>query len=127
MKSLYILISTLLCASLSCASSRNRIKTLTVRDTQIIDRRDLSPEQLSKYDTFKSHCTSCHSEQRIVLALNSWAESDDAEYEERLNSTIQKKVRMANGSLSHHTAKEIHDFLMSVSKHISKPKQNTGQ
>jgi hypothetical protein len=74
----------------------------------------MSPEELKANDTFKSYCVTCHSQQRVLAALEAVIESDESSYKKYLHEIIIKKIRTSNGRLSHQDAKDIEDFLSSI-------------
>lgn len=100
---------------LAHAADSKRIKTIGVGDHLEISKEGMKSDQLKRVDLFRIHCTSCHSENRIIVDLNSWGGGNQAQYEEYLKEMMNKKIRISKGELSHQNAKAIYDLLVSIS------------
>ena len=60
----------------------------------------------------KKHCTGCHSEVRIMTALQ--AMQREQGYDKELRSIILRKIRLTNGGISRQDGKKIIDYLVAI-------------
>ena len=60
----------------------------------------------------KKHCTGCHSEVRIMTALQ--AMQREQGYDKELKSIILRKIRLTNGGISRQDGKKIIDYLVAI-------------
>jgi len=62
----------------------------------------------------KQHCTKCHSESRIMNALQSMHSGRDENYEKEVKSIISRKIRLTNGDISRQDGKRIIEYLIAI-------------
>jgi mono/diheme cytochrome c family protein len=62
----------------------------------------------------KKYCTSCHSEGRIMGALQEMRGSQNEGSEKELKNIIVRKIRMTNGDISRQDGRKILDYLVVV-------------
>jgi len=62
----------------------------------------------------KQHCTKCHSESRIMTAMQSTLSSRDENYEKEIKGIISRKIRLTNGDISRQDGKKIIEYLVAV-------------
>jgi len=62
----------------------------------------------------KQHCTKCHSESRIINALQSMHGNRDENYEKEVKNIISRKIRLTNGDISRQDGKRIIEYLIAV-------------
>jgi len=62
----------------------------------------------------KQHCTKCHSEGRIMSAMQSTLSSRDENYEKEIKGIISRKIRLTNGDISRQDGKKIIEYLVAV-------------
>lgn len=74
-----------------------------------IAQRDVEADIL-----IKQHCTKCHSESRIMNALQSMHSSRDENYDKEVKSIISRKIRLTNGDISRQDGKKIIEYLVSL-------------
>lgn len=98
------------------AAEQRSIKTIGHGSKEEIDTKGMSPRLVEGGKELKTHCTTCHSEQRIITTINEWLNTDDEHYEERLKTMMAKKIRLSNGSLHRNDSQKIFDLLLSFHK-----------
>jgi len=117
MKSLQFFAATLL---LSFAASNPALaENLTQRPANLEAKLDQSFNVTSQGDVeanllIKQHCTKCHSESRIMSAMQSTLSSRDENYEKEIKSIISRKIRLTNGDISRQDGKKIIEYLVAV-------------
>ena len=62
----------------------------------------------------KQHCTKCHSESRIMNALQSMQNRQNENYDKEVKSIISRKIRLTNGDISRQDGKKIIEYLVAV-------------
>lgn len=76
----------------------------------------ISPRDVEADLLVKQHCTKCHSESRIMNALQSMQTSQSGNYDKEVKSIISRKIRLTNGDISRQDGKKIIDYLVSASQ-----------
>jgi hypothetical protein len=82
------------------------------KSVNVIPQSDVEADFL-----IKQHCTKCHSESRIMSALQSMQNSQDGNYDKEIKNIISSKIRLTNGNISRQDGKKIIEYLVSVSHH----------
>jgi len=62
----------------------------------------------------RQHCIKCHSESRIMNALQAMHGSQDSGYDKEVKSIISKKIRLTNGDISRQDGRKIIEYLVSI-------------
>jgi hypothetical protein len=62
----------------------------------------------------KKHCTTCHTESRVMDTLKAMHTSQHDSYEKRVKSIVIKKIRLTGGEISHRDGKKILEYLVSL-------------
>lgn len=90
------------------------IKTIQDGYELKIDPESLPANLKDGYQTFRTHCTHCHSETRSIGFLQDCKFSYSQNYESNLKVTILKKTRRSGGGVSKDDAKKIFNFLITL-------------
>jgi mono/diheme cytochrome c family protein len=62
----------------------------------------------------KKHCTGCHTEGRIMTALQAMRSEQAENFDKQMKSIILRKIRLTNGSISRQDGKKIIDYLVAI-------------
>lgn len=62
----------------------------------------------------KKHCTGCHSESRILNALQSMHSDQNQNYEKEVKNIISRKIRLSRGDISRQDGRTIMEYLVWV-------------
>jgi len=62
----------------------------------------------------KKHCTGCHTEGRIMSALQAMHSEQAETFDKQMKSIILRKIRLTNGSISRQDGKKIIDYLCAI-------------
>ncbi len=76
--------------------------------------KTLSPRQLEADALVKKHCTTCHTESRIMDSLKLMRSERDENYEQNVKSIVVKKIRLTGGEISHRDGKKILEYLVTL-------------
>jgi hypothetical protein len=78
------------------------------------DVKEIPQKEVEGNLLVKQHCTKCHSESRIMNALQSMHSSRDKEYEKEVKNIISRKIRLTNGDISRQDGKRLIEYLLAV-------------
>jgi mono/diheme cytochrome c family protein len=62
----------------------------------------------------KKHCTGCHTEGRIMNAMQAMRGEQAENFEKQMKSIILRKIRLTNGNISRQDGKKIIEYLFTV-------------
>jgi mono/diheme cytochrome c family protein len=85
-----------------------------------IEGAKLTRELVEGDELVKKHCTGCHTEGRIMAALQTMQRDQSENYEKQLKSIIARKIRLTNGDISRQDGKKIMDYLVGI-RQLQKP------
>jgi hypothetical protein len=75
---------------------------------------DHSGRQVEAVALMKKHCTTCHTESRILDSLQALHRGQHDSYEQSVRSIVVKKIRLTGGAISHRDGKKILEYLVSL-------------
>jgi hypothetical protein len=82
--------------------------------TKVLVQKGLPRELVEGDALVKKHCTGCHTEGRIMTALQAMNGEQTEVYEKQLKSIILRKIRMTNGGISRQDGKKIIEYLATL-------------
>lgn len=71
-------------------------------------------KQLEAAALVKKHCTTCHTESRILDKLKAMHKDQHDSFEKSVKSIIVKKIRLTGGEINHRDGKKILEYLANL-------------
>jgi len=117
MKNTVLLILVLLSALVAAApvSAGETSATAVSQDgTKMPGEKGLTLVLVDGDELVKKHCTGCHTEGRIMTALQAMRSEQAENFDKQMKSIILRKIRLTNGSISRQEGKKIIDYLCTI-------------
>jgi mono/diheme cytochrome c family protein len=117
MKKLLLPVLALLSALLVAApvsAEGTSASTASLDGLQVTGKKELTRELGEGDELVQKHCTGCHTEGRIMTALEAMRSDQPEKFESQLKSIISHKIRLTNGEISRQDGKKIMNYLGTI-------------
>jgi|SRR6185369_698501 len=108
-----VLLSALVAAA-SVSACETSATTASLDGTKVPGEKGLTRVLVDGDELVKKHCTGCHTEGRIMTALQAMHSEQTENFEKQMKSIILRKIRLTNGNISRQEGKKIIDYLCAI-------------
>jgi len=105
-----VLLSALV-AAVPVSAGETSATTASLDGTKVSGEKGLTQVLVDGDELVKKHCTGCHTEGRIMNALQAMRSEQAENFDKQMKSIILRKIRLTNGSISRQEGKKIIDYL----------------
>jgi|SRR6185369_12418687 len=108
-----VLLSALV-AAVPVSAGETSATTASLDGTKVPGEKGLTQVLVDGDELVKKHCTGCHTEGRIMNAMQAMRGEQADNFEKQMKNIILRKIRLTNGNISRQEGKKIIDYLCAI-------------